>query len=203
MPCRRAQTRLRTRLRRKTHDRQDARARVSRSTRNARRRGSGERGRSTARQEDGGASPAATVAPTPPFSATLVAQADLDRLPAGEARLSVVTYSLPPGTTTQPIIAEGPVLIRVQSGSVTVDADRATIDAVVVPVGLLQPVASTPGAASGQAVGAGQQILIPTGVTSQIGNSGAAAATIVVISISPEEAADGGAADEIPATPTS
>lgn len=157
--------------------------------------------RSSARQ-DGSASPAATVAPTPPFSANLIAQADLDSIPAGDAQLSVVTYSLPPGITTQPFTAEGPVLIRVQTGSVTVNADRATIDPVVVQAGPLQPEASTPGAVAGQAVGAGQQILLPTGVTARIGNSGAAAATIVVVSIAPGEGLGDAAADEPPATPS-
>lgn len=162
--------------------------------------------RSFAQQDPGGASPAATVAPTPPFSATLVAQADVDRLPVGEAQLSVVTYSLPPGIAIQPFTAQGPVLVRIQTGSITVDADRATIEPVVVPVGLLQPEAATPGAVDGQEVGAGQQILLPAGTSATIGNSGTVAATIIVISISTGEGStDSGTApaDETSATPFS
>jgi hypothetical protein len=132
-----------------------------------------------------GAQTTPDAAPTEavPFRATLIAEAEVGVLAAGEMTLNATSYVFPPGTEAQPITATGPVLIRVQAGAITLDADLAAVSPVVPEIGVLALAQPTPTAATGLVVAAGQQILLPTGTTARLANEGAEPATLIVIAI--------------------
>jgi hypothetical protein len=138
-----------------------------------------------------GTTPTVAPTPTPPFSAALVAAAEVDVLAAGPATLSVIAVTLPGYSVTQPFTTAGPVLIRVNAGVITLDAGEATISPVVAPIGVIVPEPPAPAPADGQPVGPGLQIALPAGVQVRIGNDGAATATITVITLVGEAATTG------------
>jgi hypothetical protein len=152
-------------------------------------------------QSDATPGPATAVpSPTPVFSATFVAEAEIDGLPAGSAVLSVSSFTLPAGTTTKPFANRGPVLIRVQSGLVGLDAEIAVVSPVVPPIGILEPEDPTPGPADRQPVPAGQQILVPAGGRAQITNIGTQPATLLVVTLTyaePVASPEAGAASAV------
>ena len=137
--------------------------------------------------------------PTPPFSAALIAQAELGPVSAGPLTLSVMSIALPPSSVTEPFTNPGPVVIRVDKGSITLDAAEATIGPVVANVGIIQPEPPEPGPANGAVIGPGQQIVLSAGTPAQIRNDGEVLATIVVIALQTEDAGSGSAASS-PAT---
>jgi len=148
-------------------------------------------GDDSAAQPGGTPSPPTPVpSPTPPFSATFVAEAAIEALPAGDALLSVTAFTLPPGTTTKPFSNRGPILIRVQTGVVELAAEEAEVSPVLPPIGILTPLDPIPAPASGLAVPAGQQILLAAGNRAQIGNSGTQPATLMVVTLTYDEPSD-------------
>ncbi len=125
--------------------------------------------------------------PTPPFSASLLAEAEIGPVPAGPVNLSVVTINIPPLSVTEPIANSGPVVIRVDKGTITLDAAEATIGPVVPAVGIIHPEPAIPGPANGVLIGPGQQIVLDAGTPAQIRNDGDVPATIMVIALQSDE----------------
>ncbi len=146
--------------------------------------------------------PGATMTPTPAFSATLVAAADVGPLPAGAVALRIATYTVPPGTEVRSVADAGAVLIRVQAGSVTLDAPIATVSRVVVPTGILELEPAAPAAAVGRVVVAGEQVLLPNGVGARFRNDGQQPATLVAIALAPDGAATPVSSQAIVTNPT-
>lgn len=129
--------------------------------------------------------PTVAPIPTPAFSATLVAAADVGPLPAGATALRIATYTLPPGTEVRPVADAGPLVVRVQAGAITVDAPVATVSRPILSTGVLELEPATPGAAVGLAVVAGEQILLPSGDGARFRNDGQQPATLVAITLAP------------------
>jgi hypothetical protein len=123
---------------------------------------------------------------TPPFSSTLLAEAEIGPVPAGPMNLSVVTINIPPLSVTEPIANPGPVVIRVDKGTITLDAAEATIGPVLAAVGIIHPEPPMPGPANGVIIGPGQQIVLAAGTPAQIRNDGDVPATIMVIALQSE-----------------
>jgi len=129
------------------------------------------------------AAPAAS--PTATFSASVIVQTELERLPPGPAGVSVVSVSLPPRTTTEPFHATGPLIIVVQSGRVVVDADAAIVAPANPPASPLHPADPTPASIRGRTVARGEQILLSPGSQAHVRNDGTRSAKLLVITISP------------------
>lgn len=141
------------------------------------------------------AAPAATPPErTPaPFTASLVAYAVVEGVPAGSALLSVETIALPPGEEAATVPNPGPVVIRVREGTVELDADAALVTVARAPVGPLRPADPTPGPAVARLVGPTEQIVLPPGTAARLTNPTTRPAALTVISLT--------AADTVAATP--
>lgn len=130
------------------------------------------------------APPAATPERTPaPFTASLVAYAVVEGVPAGSALLSVETIALPPGEEAATVPNPGPVVIRVREGTVELDADAALVAVARAPVGPLRPTDPTPGPAAARLVGPTEQIVLPPGTAARLANPGTRPAALTVISL--------------------
>ncbi len=127
--------------------------------------------------------------PTPPFAASLLAQADLPELPEGVVAVSVVSTSLPAETELLPFTTAGPVLIAVQKGAVVMTANQDVVVSNAVPIlGILQPYPPTPGPLDETTVPKEQQVLISAGTEVVLTNPGPDPATIIVLTIEPATA---------------
>jgi hypothetical protein len=147
-------------------------------------------------QEATATAPSATSTPTPsptptayPFSGLkfgLLARADISVDSDGPFLVSAATITMPPGAATMTFTVEGDTVIAVQAGQVTVDADNGSISVLdVAPVIGIIPVAGTPGPISEAVLPAGQQVFLPAGTTATLRNRGSAAATILVLAVTP------------------
>lgn len=134
--------------------------------------------------------PEATVTPTAyPFRSltfNLLARADLTVDTSGPVTVSAATVSVLPGAATVEFTTEGPTVITVQTGAVTITADQASIGVadIVSVIGLEVAVAS-PEAADAVVVTPGVQVYLPAGATASLRNDTEAAAAVVILSVVP------------------
>jgi len=141
----------------------------------------------------------ATVAPEPTATPTaypfrsltfnLLARADLTVDTSGPVTVSAATVSVLAGAKTVEFTTEGPTVITVQTGAVTITADQASagVADIVSVIGLEVPVAS-PEAADAIVVTLGVQVYLPAGSTASLRNDTEAAATVVILSVVPSGA---------------
>jgi hypothetical protein len=124
----------------------------------------------------------------PPITAFLEAEAVVETLPAGPATISVSTVIIAPRVALRAIVTNGPVLILVDSGILTIDADAALI--ALPPTGLmssLQPAATpAPTQTVDFNVADGTQILLPANTRVQLRNTTDEEVVLQVVSIAPE-----------------
>jgi hypothetical protein len=136
-----------------------------------------------------------TTAPTPiptplpaPVIVFLEAQAMADTLPTGPASISVSTVIISPRVALRAIVTNGPVLILVESGQLTIDADAALIGPP--PSGSLsslQPAATpSPAAVTNFIVPDGNQILLPGDIRVQLRNTTDEETELTIVAIAPE-----------------
>jgi len=143
------------------------------------------------------ATPEATLAPTvePTLTPTayafraltfnLLAQADITVSTDGPVTVSAASVSVGVLSETVPFRAEGPTVITVQTGAVTITADQATVGVtdVVSLIGLEIPV-GTPVAADSIIVSPGTQVFLPAGATATLRNdSDVTPATVVILTV--------------------
>jgi hypothetical protein len=152
-------------------------------------------GRTTAQEASptlAAGTPTPTEAPPtplpPPISAFLDAEAVVDTLPAGPATISASTVIIAPRVALRATVTNGPVLILVDSGTLTVDADAALIGPP--PSGSmssLQPAATPPPAQTVDLdVPDGNQVLLPADTRVQLRNTTDEEVVLRIISIAPE-----------------
>ena len=135
--------------------------------------------------------PAATeAAPTPlppPISAFLEGEAMVDALPDGSSTINVSTVIIAPRVALRAAITTGPVLILVNGGVLTIDADAALVGSP--PTGLmtaLQPEATpSPAQAVDFDVPDGDQVLLPANTRVQLRNTTDEEVVLRVITITP------------------
>lgn len=124
----------------------------------------------------------------PPVSAFLEAEAVVDTLPEGPATISVSTVIIEPRVALRALVTNGPVLILVTSGVLTIDADAALVG--LPPTGLmtsLQPAATpAPAETVDFKVADGTQILLPADTRVQLRNTTDEEVVLQVVSIAPE-----------------
>jgi len=125
------------------------------------------------------------------FEFAVLGQVGVDALPAAPALVTAVRVRLAPGAATQPFTAQGPVLIIVEDGTVSVDAELATVGLPFPAfVGLdIRPATPAPGTLVGRSAGEDEQIALPSGGTARLSNVSAEPVAVLVISIAPIEAA--------------
>lgn len=120
-------------------------------------------------------------------SQRIIGQSEVTGLPEGPATITTLQITLAPGSETQPFTNPGPVLIVVQDGVVTLNADSATIGAppeavTGIPIATQEPQAIE---AEDVIVNDDEQIEIPSGATVQLGNGTDERVRLLVISITP------------------
>jgi quercetin dioxygenase-like cupin family protein len=115
----------------------------------------------------------------------LLGQADFADVPPPPARLTTTQLTLAPGASTQPFANPGPVLIVVQDGTVTLNADAALIGEPPEPqVGISVTVATPPPApAQDVAVTKGEQIAIEANTNAQLRNAGDAPVRLLLVTL--------------------
>jgi hypothetical protein len=109
---------------------------------------------------------------------------------SGPLTVSAATVSVLAGAQTVDFTTDGPTVITVQTGAVTITADQASIGVadIVSVIGLTVPVAS-PQAADATTLTPGVQVFLPAGATASLRNDTAAAAAVVILSVVPSGAA--------------
>ena len=132
-----------------------------------------------------------TPAPTPTAYAMqdlgfkLIGQADFQIEANSQVRASAATVTLPPGAASLPFTATEPTVVMVQTGEVVVTSDNAAISFVDTSAVIgIYPSGGTPGPAETFVVRTGQQVVLPAGATCLISNDSAAAATVLILSVS-------------------
>jgi len=139
----------------------------------------------------------ATVVPSPTVTPTayafraltfnLMARADISVATDGPVTVSAASVSIPVLSETVPFQTQGPTVITVQTGAVTITADQATVGVtdVVSLIGLEIPV-GTPVAAEQLTVQLGTQVVLPAGATATLRNdSEVTPATVVILTVVP------------------
>jgi len=138
--------------------------------------------------------PTATATPTAyafrALTFTLLARADLTVDTSGPVSVSAASISVLPGAATVEFTTEGPTVISVQTGAVTITADQAATGVVdiVSVIGLTVPV-GTPQAADAMEVTPGVQVFLPAGATASMRNDTETAAAVMILSVVPTGAA--------------
>lgn len=120
----------------------------------------------------------------------LLGRADYAQLPEAPARMTTTQITLAPGGATQPFASNGPVLVMVQAGTVTLTADAAVIGEPPAPsLGGIQveAVPPSPAAAEGVAVTKGEQISLENGVTAKFANDTSEEVRLILVSLTPGE----------------
>ncbi len=141
------------------------------------------------------------ASPTPVFSIDLIAHAELESLPPGEILITVSEVVIPAGVATRPISAErGPVILRVNRGTLVLDATTATITTVVPPIGPLLPEVPPPGPVTNRELAPSDQVVLPQGATGRIDNPGPDRAVLTIISITSLTSSTPGTPEATPAT---
>lgn len=124
----------------------------------------------------------------PPVVAFRDGEAVFDTLPAGPATVNVTSVFIAPRVALRTIVTNGPMLILVNSGTVTIDADAALVGEP--PSGLsesLRPAATPlPAEAVSFAVPNGNQIILSAGARLQLRNATDEEVGLTIISIAPE-----------------
>lgn len=135
----------------------------------------------------GAGTPEATA--TVVTSQRLLAQADFSELPPVPARLTTSRLTLAPGSSTQPFVNPGPVIIVVEEGIVTITADAALIGPPPEPQTGIGIAIETPPPAAVQnaAVRRGEQIVLTTNTQAQLRNDSATGVRLLLISLVPIE----------------
>lgn len=106
---------------------------------------------------------------------------------------------IPAGVATRPISSErGPVIMRVNRGSLILDATAATITTVVPPIGPLLPEAPPPGPVANRTLTPSDQVVFPQGATGHIENPGPDRAVVTIISITSLESSTPGTPEATP-----
>jgi len=120
----------------------------------------------------------------------LLARADLTVDTSGPVTVSAATVSVLAGAETVEFTTDGPTVITVQTGAVTITADQASVGVadIVSVIGLEVAVAS-PEAADALVVTPGVQVYLPAGATASLRNDTEASATVVILSVVPSGAA--------------
>jgi hypothetical protein len=136
--------------------------------------------------------PTATPLPTPTayplqrMGFNLLATADIQLATDGPSYVRVASLTVAPGVASLPFTNEGPTLIAVTGGRITLESDQAAVTITDIAfVAGLEPVGGTPGPVSERAVSVGEQIFLPAGSTTTIRNDTTANATIVVVAVVP------------------
>lgn len=134
--------------------------------------------------------PVATASPTAyafrALTFNLLARADLSVDANGPVTVSAATVSVLAGAQTVEFTTEGPTVITVQTGAITLTADQASVGVadIISLIGLEIPVAS-PQAADAIVVTPGVQVNLPAGATASLRNDTEAAAVVVILSVVP------------------
>lgn len=133
----------------------------------------------------GVASPTATDVET---SQRLLGQIEISQAPPGAAQMRAVQIVLAPGDATEPFVTQGDVLVVVQDGTVTINADAALISAPPEPnpsgVAIQEPTV-TPAAARDVAVTEGEQIALADSVAAQLRNETAVQVRLLLVTLAP------------------
>lgn len=136
--------------------------------------------------QDSTATPRPTA--TPPFSVTLIAQAELTDVASSRLLLTASTVVVPLNFDLRPIVASrGPILIRVMSGRILLNADAAIVTAVA-PIGDVIEAAQVAEPVEERVIISAEQVLLPTGATARISAS-SRPATLTVISLESQDSA--------------
>jgi hypothetical protein len=147
--------------------------------------------------------PTPTRVPTPtplpgPVSAFLEAEAVVQSLPNTPATISVSTVVISPRVALRAIVTNGPVLILVDDGTLTIDAEAAIIGPP--PPGTssgLQPDATpSPALAADFLVPEGNQILLPANTRAQLRNTTDEEVELRITAIAPAGQAGFGLGDD-------
>lgn len=135
--------------------------------------------------------PSPTAYPLQGLRFGLLAQTEVVATTNGPATVSAATLTLQPGQASLPFVNTGDTVFVVTSGVIVVESDDATLQVVdsAALIGL-EVVGGTPGPVSGQEIGTGWQVTLPTGSTTTIRNESAAAATVMVLSLVPDAASE-------------
>lgn len=153
---------------------------------------------SSSAQEPATATPEPTETPTPPPTPTayslqglkfgLLALAEVEATTDGPTSVSAATLTVGPGQASLPFVNEVETIIAVTAGAVVVESDQALVQVVdsAVLVGL-EVVSGTPGPVDRQSVTVGWQVRLPAGSTTTIRNDTAAPATLMVLTLRPNE----------------
>jgi hypothetical protein len=124
----------------------------------------------------------------PPVQAFLEAEAIVDTLPTGPATINVTTVVIAPRVALRAVMTNGPVIILVSSGTLTLDADAAIIGPPPSgPLGSLQPDATpAPIQAVDFTVPDGNQIVLPPDTRVQLRNTTDEDVELMIIAVAPE-----------------
>jgi hypothetical protein len=137
------------------------------------------------------ATPQAEAVPTelpPPVRTFVEAEGVITELPAESSAISMSTVLIAPQVSLRAIVSNGPLLILVDSGTLTIDADSSIIGPPpVTGFDSLRP-AATPSASQAvdQLVEDGTQIMIPANTRFQLRNTTDEEVELRIVSLSPE-----------------
>lgn len=142
-------------------------------------------------QEATPADAAAELSPTPlpaPVSSFLNAEADVASLPPGPVTISMTTVAISPRVALRAIVTNGPVLILVDAGELTVDAEAALIGPPPASsLSSLQPAGTpVPAPVANLTVLEGNQIVLPPETRVQLRNTTDSQVELTIVAIAPE-----------------
>ena len=137
------------------------------------------------------ATPVAEPIPTelpPPVRTFVEAEGLITELPAESSTISMSTILIAPQVSLRAIVSNGPLLILVDSGTLTLDADLSLIGSPPLDENSsLRPVATpSPSQAVNRLVEEGTQILLPANTRFQLRNMTDEEVELRVVSIAPE-----------------
>lgn len=132
--------------------------------------------------------PTPTPIPTPTAFAlqrmafNVLASMDIEIATDGPAYIRAATFTLGVGAASLPFQTEGPIVLLVQAGHLTIDSDNATIS--VPDVGFfvgMAPVTASPHPVEATVAGPGEQVYLPAGSTTTISNESLTENTTVMV----------------------
>jgi hypothetical protein len=124
----------------------------------------------------------------PPVRSFLEAEALVESLPAGPATINMSAIVIAPRVALRATVTNGPVLILVESGTLTIDADAALIG--LPPsgqsTGLMPDATPAPAPVASVEVLEDNQVLLPAGTRVQLRNTTDEDVDLTIVAIAPE-----------------